>query len=171
MWSKDKLLPTPAVRATSLTRELSPKTTCYCLLEVTDLPSSASSVERHRSVAGSITRAVWDNLFVAATCPEQADHSPAVCNTAPPPHTHIAHTLLPCSELAYLSLGKEPGSSRLLRTLYPMLPWLSCHSLGNTAKPLSGLAPTSHLPRVLRLFPVLILFNLLPPLTPAHLES
>lgn len=52
-----------------------------------------------------------------------------------------------------------------------MLPWLSCHSLGSTAKPLSDLAPTSHPRTVLRLFPALIVFGFLPPLTPPHVEK
>lgn len=115
--------------------------------------------------SGPITQAVWNSFFVAATCPEQADHSLPVCNPS------LGFSLLPCSEITYLSLDKEPGSSRFLRTLYQMLPWLSCHSLGSTAKPLSDLAPTSHPPSVLKLFPGLIVFGFLPPLTPPHLEK
>lgn len=103
--------------------------------------------------SGRITRPVWDSFFVVATCPGQADQSLTVCNPS------LGFSLLPCNV-----------SSRLLRTtLYQILPWLSCHSRGTTAKSLSDLAPTSHPPRVPRLFPVLIVFKLLPPLTP-HLQ-
>lgn len=161
----------PAVRATNLTWELSPEMTLLSWGGDLPTPVPGRAVvyvlcrEAQICDSGPITQAVWNSFFVAATCPEPADHSLAVCSRS------LGFSLLPCSEFTYLSLDKEPGSSRFLRTLYQMLPWLSCHSLGSTAKPLSDLAPTSHLPSVLRLFPALIVFGFLPPLTPPHLEK